>query len=144
MPLSLSTIKPAPGSRKGKKRIGRGLGSTGRYSGRGRKGQNARSGVSGLKLKGFRRVMLSTPKVRGFKSNRVKAAVVNVADLHKMYADGETVNLQSLKEKGLVSKQAKAVKILGNGTIGKKISAEGCLFSKIAAQKIIEAGGTIV
>lgn len=142
--LTLNTIGPNKGSRKGKKRIGRGFGSTGRYSGRGVKGQKARSGVSGLKAKGFQRTLLATPKKRGFTSTKVKPATVNIAQLSTSFNESDEVSLESLVEKNLIGKRAKEVKILGQGTIGKKLVVKGCLFSESAGKKILAAGGSIL
>jgi large subunit ribosomal protein L15 len=145
MTLSLHTIKPKEGSRKSKKRVGRGLGSTGRYSGRGSKGQSSRSGgKSGLKLKGIRTIMLSIPKKRGFNSTKPKAQVVNVGDLARNFKDGSKVGPKQLLEKGLISETKTKIKILGNGTIGIKVSLSGCLVSESAKAKIEKAGGEVV
>ena len=144
MPLTLHTIQPAKGARRGKKRIGRGLAKKGTYSGRGAKGQRSRSGgKSGLKLLGLRQIMLATPKLRGFKSGRPDAEVVNVGALSNAFAEGQTVNPQNLLEKGLISRVDKGVKILGNGTMAIKISIVGCQVSKTAQEKIEGAGGTV-
>ena len=145
MTLSLHTIKPAKGSRKSKKRIGRGFGSgSGRYSGRGIKGQKARSGTSGLQLKGLRHIMLSMPKSRGFKSNRPDAAVVNVSLLSETFKDGAVITPQDILEKKLISSIKKGVKVLGAGEISIKITLKGCQASKSAVQKIEAAGGQFV
>ncbi|MBM5790042.1 50S ribosomal protein L15 [Candidatus Parcubacteria bacterium] len=145
MPLSLHNLKPQSGSRRGKKRVGRGLGSTGSYSGRGVKGQRARSGGrSGLKLKGLRPLMLSTPKQRGFQSLKPRAAVVNVGDLAKAFASGAKVNPKAILKKGLVSDVTGGVKILGKGEIGIALMLEGCLVSASAKVKMEKAGGVIV
>jgi len=145
MTLSLHTIQPKDGSRKSKKRIGRGLGSTGRYSGRGSKGQRSRSGgKSGLKLKGIRTIMLSIPKNRGFNSNKPKAQVVNVGDLEKAFVDGSKVGLKQLLAKKLISETKTKVKILGNGKITIKLSVKECLVSEAAKAKIEKAGGEVI
>jgi len=145
MMLSLHTIKPAKGSRKSKKRIGRGFGSgSGRYSGRGIKGQKARSGSSGLQLKGLRQLMLSMPKVRGFKSNRPNAAVVNVKLLSDFFKDGAIITPKDILEKKLVSSIKNGVKVLGTGDIKIKITLKECQASKSAVQKIEAAGGQFV
>ncbi len=145
MTLSLHTLKPKKGSRSSKKRIGRGLGSTGSYSGRGVKGQRARSGGrNGLKLQGLRSLMLSTPKNRGFKVTLPRPHVVNVGDLNTEFTNGSKVNPKILLSKRLVSDISAGVKILGTGTLKKKLSVEGCAFSESAKQKIEKAGGTII
>jgi len=145
MSLSLHSLQPKKGSRKSKKRIGRGLGSTGRYSGRGSKGQRSRSGgKSGLQLKGIRQVMLATPKNRGFKSGRLKPEVVNVSDLSKNFADGAKITPKTLLKKGLITNGDQGVKILGNGSISIKVTVSDCAVSGVAKTKIEAVGGTVV
>ncbi len=143
--LTLQSLRPKKGSRKTKKRVGRGLGSTGSYSGRGVKGQRARSGGrSGLKLRGLRGIMLSTPKNRGFQSIKAKPSVVNVLELAKHFANGTKVTKKLLQQKGLVTEIDSGVKILGSGEIGVALTIEGCEVSQVAKQKIEKAGGKIV
>ncbi len=144
MTLSLHTLRPQKGSTKSKKRVGRGLGSTGTYSGRGVKGQSARSGVSGLKLQGLRHMMLSMPKSRGFKSGYEKAQAVNVDDLSKTFKTGTKVTPKMLEKVGLIGSASVPVKILGDGAIAIAIILSGCRVSGTAKQKIEAAGGTIV
>lgn len=145
MSLTLHTLQPNKGSRRGKKRVGRGLGSTGSYSGRGVKGQRARSGGrSGLKLKGLRPLMLSTPKNRGFHSLKAKPAVLNVSDLARVFANGSKVNPKLLLKKGLISDISEGVKILGKGEIGITLTIEGCQISMSAKAKIEKAGGIVI
>ena len=99
MALTLSNLKPAKGSNKRKRRIGRGNASgRGTYSGRGLKGQRSRSGgKGGLKVMGMKARLQKVPKLRGFKSPHPKAEVVNLADLEKYFADGGQVTIKSLK-----------------------------------------------
>lgn len=144
MSLTLHSIQPQRGASKGKKRIGRGLGSKGTYSGRGVKGQSARSGVSGLQKLGIRQVMLATPKARGFKSNRPKAQVVNVGDLFKHFSGGAKVSPEILVKKSLVVSASMPVKILAGGEIAIAITLTDCKVSAAAKEKIVKAGGTIV
>lgn len=143
--LTLHSIKPFPKSKKRVKRVGRGLGGRGTYSGRGQKGQRARSGGrKGLKLKGLKKMLLGIPKVRGFKSLYPKMAVVNVGDLDKKFQDGDKVNPQTLLEKGLIDKIKTEVKILGDGELGKKLTIEECAVSRSAREKIEKVGGKIL
>ena len=145
MPLTLHNLKPKKGSRKTKKRVGRGLGSTGRYSGRGIKGQRSRSGgKSGLQLRGLRGIMLSTPKKKGFNSNRPKPVVLNLSDLNKVFKYGSKVTPKILQTRKLIDKISNGVKILGNGSIAIKITLSGCTVSMAAKQKIETAGGTVI
>lgn len=145
MSISLHTIKASKHSKKDPKRVGRGLGSKGTYSGRGVKGQRARSGGrSGLKLRGFRKILLSTPKNRGFKSLNTKAQIVRLEDLAKSFSDGSKVTPKLLFKKKLIKKENEEVKVLGNGTIQIKIILEGCQFSASAKEKIEKAGGSVI
>jgi len=145
MPLSLHTISPKKSSRQTKKRIGRGWASKGKYSGRGMKGQRSRSGgKAGLKKLGMRKIMLATPKNKGFKSGRPKLDVVNVAEINKVFAAGAKVTPKLLLSKGLVSKITNGVKVLGNGSIAISITITDCKVSETAKTKIEQAGGTVV
>lgn len=143
MALSLHTIKPTKGSKKTKRRIGRG-GKRGTYSGKGLKGQRARSGTSGMRRRGIRQLMESTPKLRGFKSFRPKPTIINLSDIVKKVKDGDTLTPESLYKLGLVKKNANGVKILGNGDIKIKLEVSGCQISASAKQKIEKAGGKVV
>lgn len=129
--------------KKSKKRVGRGLGSTGTTSGRGQKGQKSRAGASGFQRLGIRKLMLATPKLRGFKSPNKAAAVVNVKDLSQAFAKGEPVTPKTLEQKGLIATKANGVKILGIGEMTHEVAVKGCAVSKSAAEKILGAGGTI-
>jgi large subunit ribosomal protein L15 len=144
MPLSLHTLSPQRGASKSKKRIGRGLGSKGTYSGRGVKGQRARSGVSGLQKLGIRQVMLATPKARGFKSGKPKAQAVNVGDLSRKFQPGAKVSPATLFKKGLIVSTSLPVKILAKGGISISITLTDCAVSVSAKEKIVKAGGTVV
>ncbi|MBI2484873.1 50S ribosomal protein L15 [Candidatus Uhrbacteria bacterium] len=144
MALQLHTLRPAKGARKGKKRVGRGLGSKGTYSGRGGKGQTARSGVSGTKRLGMRHIILATPKVRGFRSLTPKPSVVNFTKLAQVFQEGAMVTPKVLKEKGLVPANAVNVKILATGALGKALTVKGCSVSASAREKIQAAGGQVV
>ncbi|PJA47276.1 50S ribosomal protein L15 [Candidatus Uhrbacteria bacterium CG_4_9_14_3_um_filter_36_7] len=145
MSLHLHTLKPAKGSIKRKKRIGRGLASTGTYSGRGVKGQRSRSGGrNGLQKKGLRPILLNIPKSRGFKSIREKPCIVNIEQLNHLFMDGARITPDILFAKGCISDKAHGVKILGKGTIQKKFLIEHCLISASAKEKIETAGGSVL
>lgn len=146
MELTLHTLKTPVGSRKKSKRIGRGNSSGhGTYSTKGQKGQRARSGGSkGLKLKGFKDIVKRMPKLKGFKSHRLKPQIVNLIDLEKKFKDGETVDIKILLEKGLVKDQRQKVKVLGEGKLTKKLTVNVHNFSKSAKEAIEKAGGRIV
>lgn len=120
MSLSLNTIKPAAGSSKKRKRVGRGNASGhGTTATRGMKGQKSRTGVSRMKLKrlGMKPTIFSTPKSRGFLSLKPKAQVVNLVDISKNFKEDEIVTPKSLFRKGLIKSSSGSVKILGKGDL---------------------------
>ena len=142
----LSSLKNISGSKKNRKRIGRGPGSGwGKTAAKGHKGQNARSGggvpawFEGGQMPLIRRL----PK-RGFNNPFAKEyVVINLDIIEKKFNDGEEVSIETLKEKKIVKKIKDGIKILGNGEITKKLTFTGILFSKSAKEKILNAGGTI-
>ncbi len=144
--LKLYNLKPAPGSKKKKKRVGRGNASGhGTYSTRGLKGQRSRTGgKGGLKLKGLKGNIQSTPKLGGFKSLRAKLAVVNLKDLDKNFAANEVITAVKLLEKGLIKNTKPGVKVLGMGKINKKFILKIDKISETAKQAIEKAGGQII
>lgn len=133
--------------RKSKIRRGRGDASGyGSFSGRGCKGQNARSG-GGVKA-GFEGgqtpLWKRMPKLKGFKNrNRVEYSPVNLLTIEKHFNDGDTVNELTLNEKGLIKHTRKPVKILGNGELTKKVIFENVSFSSSAKEKAEKAGATL-
>lgn len=142
--MKLHTMKPAEGATFTRKRVGRGIGSgLGKTSGKGHKGQNARSGggvrqgFEGGQLPLFRRL----PK-RGFTNAMFKTeyTVINLSDLNK-FEDGATVSPELLKEMGLVRKQLDGVKVLGNGKLEKKLVVKAHKFSNVAKEQIEKLGG---
>jgi len=135
--MKLHELAPAEGSVKPAWRKGRGPGSgNGKTAGKGHKGQNARSG--GGVRPGFEGGQI--PK-RGFNNKFAKHyAIVNVSDLN-MFNDGDTINLASVMEAGLVTKALDGLKVLGNGEITKKLTVEAKIFSATAKEKIEAAGG---
>lgn len=143
--LQAHTLKPARGSRHKIKRIGRGNASGhGTYSTRGGKGQTARSGGSrGVQMLGFRHILLQTPKLRGFKSFHERPVEVYLRDLNMLYQAGEEVNLNTLREKGLISTTAKAAKVVATGELTKKLALVGVAATSGAAEKIKAAGGEV-
>ena len=144
--MKLHELSPAEGSVKSNFRKGRGPGSgNGKTAGKGHKGQNARSG-GGVRL-GFEGGQLplyrKLPK-RGFHNKfATNYAIVNVATLNDKFEDGETVNLETLKAKGIVKKPLDGLKVLGNGEISKKLTVEAAIFSATAKEKIEAAGGKV-
>ncbi len=130
-----------------KKRIGRG-GKRGTYSGRGIKGQKARSGYKKrATFEGGRSGLVEhTKKNRGFKKDKNEAKIFNLNKIELKFEKGEIVNFQSLQDKKLISgknKKAKNIKILGDGELTKNLIFEGVLVSKSAEKKIKKAGGEV-
>ena len=147
--MKLHDLQPAEGSRKAKKRVGRGLGSgQGTYAGRGKKGQHARSGGTkapyheGGNLPTVRKL----PFVRGvgFTSrDKVYYAPVNVDDLAEEFESGKEVNPMTLTEVGLVHSVREPVVVLGRGEIDKALTVKAHRVSETARKKIEQAGGSI-
>ena len=142
MTMKLHELKPAAGSKKAPKRIGRGTGSgLGRNAGKGEKGQKARSGggvrpgFEGGQMPLYRRL----PK-RGFTNIFAKEIVSINVDRLNVFENGTEVTPELLLERRVVSKVMDGIKILGNGTLEKSITLKGCKFSKQAAEKIVAAG----
>ena len=143
--MKLHELKPAAGSRKAPKRIGRGTGSgLGRNAGKGEKGQNARSGggvrpgFEGGQMPLYRRL----PK-RGFTNPFSKEFVCINVDRLNIFENGTEITPEVLLERRVVSKVLDGVKILGNGTLEKSVTVKGCKFSKSAIEKIEAAGGKV-
>ena len=141
--LKLHHLRPAPGSKKDRTRVGRGEGSKGKTAGRGTKGTKARYQVrSGLEGGNLNFVM-RTPKLRGFTNPfRVEYQVVNLDRISELYPKGGDVTIADLVAKGAVRKNEK-VKVLGNGDISVKVTVSVDKVSKSAEQKIVAAGGSI-
>jgi large subunit ribosomal protein L15 len=151
--LNLHTLKPAQ-ERKDRKRVGRGLGSgKGRYSGRGIKGQKSRAGSKKMPA-GFEGgqmpLDMRAPKLRGNTSAdampigpfRTYSQPINLRDLDRVFADGDTVNIEAMVEKGLLKNTKADVKVLGTGDLKKKLSVTAHSFSASAREKITAAGGS--
>lgn len=145
--MNLHNLKTNPGSKHRVKRLGKGESSgLGKTSGKGHKGQKARSG-SGVRV-GFEGGQMPLhrrlPK-RGFSNVRFadKVVIVNVADLEKSFSEGDTVNEETLREKGLIRGQFDQIKLLGNGDLGKKLTVAVDAVSASAKEKIEKAGGSI-
>ena len=141
--LKLHHLRPAEGSKKERTRVGRGEGSKGKTSGRGTKGTKARYQVRPGFEGGGVRLVMRTPKLRGFKNPaKVYFQVVNVADLEALYPKGGNVTVADLVAKGAVRKN-EAVKVLGNGDISVKLTVSVDKVSRSAAEKIVAAGGSV-
>ncbi len=141
--MKLYELAPTPGTTKNSKRIGRGHGSgNGKTAGRGHKGQNARSG-GGVRL-GFEGgqmpIYRRLPK-RGFTNIFATVyAEVKVSDFN-IFDDGAVVDAKALKEAGVIKKVCDGIKVLGNGTLDKKITVKASKFTASAKEKIEAAGG---
>lgn len=145
--MDITTVTKAAGANKRRKRVGRGPGSGhGKTCGHGTKGAQSRAGChirrlsEGGQMALFRRL----PK-RGFNNAnfRTEVAVVNVGQLNDKFADGTRVTKEILKGAGLISKDNVVVKVLGDGSLAKKLTVEADRFSKTAREKITAAGGTV-
>jgi large subunit ribosomal protein L15 len=150
--IGLHNLKPKPGSKKARKRIGRGEGSgLGKTSGRGHKGAGSRSGAKEKANYegGQNPIHMRMRKLRGphmkksmpFENFRTRTQPVNLADLEDRFDAGAEVNLETLKEKGL-AKRSHPVKILARGEISKKLTVHAHAFSSAAKEKIEAAGGS--
>lgn len=144
MGTTLHTLKGPKGSTRNRKRIGRGPGSgTGEQSGKGVKGQKARTGHHGARLgfEGGQMPMQRRFPKKGFKNPfRVEVFAVNVGDLEARF-QGDTVDLAALQASGFVPRKETAVKILGSGELTKKLTVRAAAFSASAKEKIEKAGG---
>lgn len=146
--MKLNELQTTPGSRKNRKRVGRGDGSGwGGTAGRGEKGQKSRSGArirhhfEGGQTPSFRRI----PK-RGFSTGYVKEIfnVVNVGDINEVFEAGAEISAAELRAKGLIGKAEAPLKILGNGELSKAVTVTAAKFSASAKEKIEKAGGKAV
>lgn len=142
----MSEIRKPSGATKAKKIRGKGVGTgLGKTGGRGTKGQNSRSG-GGVRLgfEGGQMPLYRRIARRGFSNYRFKTRYteVSLSHLEKYFENGDTVNLQSLIEKGVVRKSTGAVKILGNGKLEKKLNVEAVAATASAREKIAAAGGS--
>ena len=143
--MKLHELEYTEGARRASFRVGRGIGTgNGKTSGKGQKGQNSRSGGgTRLGFEGGQNPLFRRLPKRGFhNSTRIEFAIVNVEDL-EVFEDGVEVTPTLLKEAGLVRKEYDGVKILGNGTLTKKLTVKANKFSKAAEDAIKNAGGTI-
>jgi large subunit ribosomal protein L15 len=141
--LKVHHLRPAPGSKTAKTRVGRGEGSKGKTAGRGTKGTKARYSVRIGFEGGQMPLHMRTPKLRGFKNPfRVEYQVVNLEKLAELYPAGGDVTVADLVAKGAVRNNEK-VKVLGNGDIAVKLNVAVDKVSGSAEQKIVAAGGSV-
>ncbi|MCQ3999516.1 50S ribosomal protein L15 [Aeromicrobium sp. 636] len=143
MAIKLHHLRPAPGAKKAKTRVGRGEGSKGKTAGRGTKGTKARYQVSASFEGGQVPLHMRLPKLKGFTNPfRVEYQVVNVGRIGELFADGGAVDVPSLIEKGAVRK-GKPVKVLGGGDIDVAVQVTVDKVSASAKSKIEAAGGSV-
>ena len=152
--IGLHNLKPAPGSRRPRKRVGRGEGSgTGKTAGRGHKGYGSRSGSKRrARFEGGQNpIHMRMRKLRGpnkkmsmpFEPFRTHTQPVNLEALEERFDDGAAVDLDALRAAGLATRKDIPVKILGRGELTKKLTVHAHGFSKTAREKIEAAGGTV-
>ena len=144
--MELHNLTPAPNSKRAPKRLGRGIGSgTGKTSGKGHKGQNARSG-GGVRpgFEGGQMPLIRQLPKRGFTNNWRKVyTTINVSDLER-FESGTVITSSLLKNKGVISKvEAYGLKVLGNGDLTKTLTVKAQKFTKSAVEKIKATGGTV-
>ncbi|HPF17143.1 MAG TPA: 50S ribosomal protein L15 [Thermotogota bacterium] len=146
MPLKLEDLRPTKGSMKKKVRVGRGPGSgLGKTAGKGHKGQKSRSGAKSKPgFEGGQTPLYVRIPKKGFKNvNKKIYTVLNLDILEERFNDDEEVTVTELMQRGIVKKTLDGVKILGDGTISKKLTVKVNAFSKSAKEKIEAAGGQI-
>ncbi|NKZ14544.1 50S ribosomal protein L15 [Mycolicibacterium septicum] len=140
--IKLHDLKPAPGEKKAKTRVGRGEGSKGKTAGRGTKGTKARKNVPATFEGGQMPIHMRLPKLKGFKNRfRTEYEVVNVGDITKAFPQGGTIGVDELVAKGLVRKNS-LVKVLGDGKLSVKVDVTANKFSGSAREAITAAGGS--
>jgi large subunit ribosomal protein L15 len=143
MTIKLHDLKPAPGSKTPKTRVGRGEGSKGKTAGRGTKGTKARKNVPVTFEGGQMPIHMRLPKLKGFRNRfRTSYEVVNVGDLNKLFPKGGDVGVEELVAAGAVRKKS-LVKVLGDGKLTVKVNVTAHKFSGSAKEKIEAAGGSV-
>lgn len=143
--MKLEEMRYNAGARRERKRLGRGHGSgQGKTAGKGHKGQNARSGGGvAIGFEGGQTPIYKTLPKRGFTNiNRLEYAIVNLSDLNR-FDDGANVNFELLKQAGVVKKRLDGLKVLGNGTLEKKVNVTCNKISESAKAAIEKAGGKV-
>ena len=141
-PLKVHHLRPAPGAKTARTRVGRGEGSKGKTAGRGTKGTKARNQVPDRLEGGQMPLHMRLPKLRGFTNPfRTEYQVVNLDRLSELYPDGGEVTVDDLVAKGAVRK-GRPVKVLGTGEVSSALQVSAHAFSGAARDKIAAAGGT--
>ena len=140
--IKLHDLKPAPGSKTAKTRVGRGEGSKGKTAGRGTKGTGARKNVPVGFEGGQMPIHMRLPKLKGFRNRfRTEYAVVNLGDINRVFPKGGTIGIDDLVANGLVRKNV-LVKVLGDGKLTAKVDVTAHKFSSSAREAITAAGGS--
>jgi len=143
--MELYDLKPAPGAKRSRRRVGRGPGSgAGKTSGKGHKGQKSRSGYSRrFGFEGGQMPLVRRIPKRGFTNRfRVEFQVVNLRDLERVFGEGDTVSPETLVDKGLIRKGQQPVKVLAAGELTKKLTVKAHKFSNAAQASIEKIGGS--
>jgi large subunit ribosomal protein L15 len=142
MTIKIHHLRPAPGAKTAKTRVGRGEGSKGKTAGRGTKGTKARKNVPAAFEGGQMPIHMRLPKLKGFRNRfRVEFQVVNVGDIAELFPEGGQVDVDKLIAAGAVRKN-QPVKVLGNGDVAVKLDITAHAFSGSAVEKINAAGGS--
>ena len=142
MTIKLHDLRPAPGSKKARTRVGRGDGSKGKTAGRGTKGTKARKNVPATFEGGQMPIHMRLPKLKGFKNRfRTEYEIVNVGDINRLFPEGGAIGVDELVAKGAVRKNS-LVKVLGDGELTVKVEVSAHKFSGSAREKITAAGGS--
>ncbi|ABL03453.1 50S ribosomal protein L15 [Mycobacterium ulcerans] len=143
MTIKLHDLRPAPGSKTPRTRVGRGEGSKGKTAGRGTKGTKARKQVPTTFEGGQMPIHMRLPKLKGFRNRfRTEYEIVNVGDIARLFPEGGTVGVDELVAKGAVRKNS-LVKVLGDGKLTVKVDITAHKFSGSAREQITAAGGSV-
>ena len=142
MTLKLHHLRPAPGAKTAKTRVGRGEGSKGKTAGRGTKGSKARNQIPAAFEGGQMPIHMRLPKLKGFKNPfKVEFQVVNLDRINELFPDGGQVTVDELVARGAV-RDGQPVKVLGQGDLSVKVDITAQAFSASAKEKIEAAGGS--
>jgi large subunit ribosomal protein L15 len=142
MTIKLHDLRPAPGSKTARTRVGRGEGSKGKTAGRGTKGTGARKNVPVRFEGGQMPIHMRLPKLKGFRNRfRTEYEIINVGDINRLFPEGGAIGVDDLVAKGAVRKNS-LVKVLGNGELTVKVDLSAHKFSGSAREKITAAGGS--
>ena len=143
MTIKLHDLRPAPGSKTKRTRVGRGEGSKGKTAGRGTKGSKARKSMPVTFEGGQMPIHMRLPKLKGFRNRfRTEYEIVNVGDINSLFPQGGSVGVDELVAKGAVRKNS-LVKVLGDGKLTVKADVTAHKFSGSAREKITAAGGSV-